>query len=216
MTSINKRVWDYIDSRIEIKKPMLDGLINTSALARKIARKERLGKNVDAIISAIRRYENNAEKSAQYEDFYDLIKKSKITTKTKLASVLIKRNDETERLVGTLYSKVKMKRSSELKILEVTNHIKIITDNELLDEIKNIFPERYVEYKQKNLGELLISYGSDITKIPGVFATLSNELAMNGISIIDSMICQWEHFIIVKEDDVEKAFSVVFNLTKSA
>jgi predicted regulator of amino acid metabolism with ACT domain len=213
MTSINKRVWDYIDRSTEIKKVMQAGLINTSALAREIARKEGLASNIDAIISAIRRYENESEKTKQYKTFYELLKKSKI--KTKLASILIKRNDYTQEQVGKLYSRIKLKRNSTLKILEVTNHIKINMDDELLEEIKSAFPEEDIEYVQKNLGELLINYSDDITKIPGVFAALANELAMNGISVIDSMICHWEHSVMVKEEDLEKAFSVVFNLTKS-
>jgi hypothetical protein len=215
MTSINKRVWDYIDRSTEIKKVMRAGLINTSALAREIAMKEGLASNIDAIISAIRRYENESEKTKQYKTFYELLKKSKITTKTKLASILIKRNDYTQEQVGKLYSKVKLKRNSTLKILEVTNHIKINTDEEFFEEIKGFFPEEDIEYAQKNLGELLINYRDDITRIPGVFATLANELAMNGISVIDSMICHWEHSVMVKEEDLERAFSVVFNLTKS-
>jgi len=213
MTNINKRVWDYIDSRIEIRKAMMRGLINTSALAREIAAKENIPESKDAIISAIRRYESK-DKEAHYKSIYDLLKKSKISTKTRLASILLKRNDETQRLARTIYSRVKLNRSSTLKILEVTNHIKINMDEELLGEIKSIFSEGDIEYTQKSLGELVISYADDITKIPGVFATLSNELAMNGVSIIDSMICYREHFFMVREEDLERAFGVVLRLTK--
>lgn len=215
MTNINKRVWDYIDRSTEVKKVLQAGLINTSALAREIGRQEGLSRNIDAIISAIRRYEGAAEKSRQHKTFYDLLKKSKITTKTKLASILIRRNDYTQEQVAKLYSMVKLKRNSTLKILEVTNHIKINMDDELLEQIEAAFPEEDIEYVQKNLGELIINYSEDITRIPGVFATLANELAMNGISVIDSMICHWEHTVMLREEDLEKAFSVVFNLTKS-
>ncbi len=214
MKNINKKVWDYIDSNTEVRKSLARNLINTSALAREIAKAENLQGNIDAIISAIRRYENK-EKEVRYKSIYDLLEKSKITTKTKLGSILLKRNDETQRIVARLYSKVKLNRSSTLKILEVTNHIKIDMDEELLEEIKSMFSDSDIEYVQKNLGELVIAYSDDITKIPGVFAALSNELAMNGVSIIDSMICHREHFFMVNEEDLEKVFSVVLNLTKS-
>lgn len=214
MTNINKRVWDYIDARIEIRKAMARGLINASALAREIASREGMNESMDAIISAIRRYDSK-EKESHYKSIYDLLKKSKISSKTKLASILVRRNDETQKIARTLYSKVRLTRSSTLKILDVTNHIKINMDEELLPEIKSLFSDHDVEEVQKNLGEVVIAYADDITKIPGVFATLSNELAMNGISIIDSMICHREHFFVVRENDLEKAFGVVFSLTKS-
>jgi hypothetical protein len=93
--------------------------------------------------------------------------------------------------------------------------IKIITDNDLLSEIKGLFTSVEIEGVEKNLGEMTINYKEDITKIPGVFAAMSNELAMNDISIIDSMICHWEHIVITNERDLEKAFSVVHNLTRT-
>ncbi|MEK6846155.1 MAG: hypothetical protein AABY26_05315, partial [Nanoarchaeota archaeon] len=66
---------------------------------------------------------------------------------------------------------------------------------------------------EKGLGELTIIYGIDITKTPGVFALIANELAASNISIIDSMICHSEHLIILKEGDLQKGFNVVFGLT---
>jgi hypothetical protein len=214
MTNINKLTWDYIENSIEIKKTLLSGLINISALARQIAKENHLEKNIDAIISAIRRYEGKAEVKKRYTKLYELLKKAKISTKTKLASILVKRNDETEKKVGSIYSKINLRRESTIRIFEVTNYIKIIMDEEFFDEIKKIFIAKEIEAVEKNLGELTINYMDDITKIPGVFATLANEMSLNGVSIIDSMICHWEHIIVVKEDDLEKAFSVVLHLTK--
>ncbi len=215
MTNINSKVWRYIDNRIEVKKTLFDGLVNISALARKIAHEEKLEGNIDAIISAIRRYETKTEKKEEHARFSRLIKKAKLSTKTKLSSVLVRRNDETERKVSTIYSKLKMKRDSTLRIFEVINYIKIIVDENLVENVAGMFSGSDVEKIEKNLGELTIDYSDDITRISGVFARISNELAVNEISIIDSMICQWEHLIIVRENDLEKAFTVIFSLTKN-
>ncbi len=214
MTNINKVTWEYIDNRTEIKKTLLSGLINISALARQIAKEKNLLSNIDAIISAIRRYESKIDKKEYYTKLYSLLKKAKISTKTKLASILIKRNDQTGKKASTIYSKVAMHRDSTLRIFEVTNYIKIIMDDQYFKEIKSFFSANEIENEEKNLGELTINYRDDITRIPGLFATLSNEMAMNDISLIDSMICHWEHIIIVQEENIEKAFKVILNLTK--
>ena len=103
MTNINKQVWDYIDNRIEIKKTLLNGLINTSALARKIAKEKKLEQNIDAIISAIRRYETQPEKREQYINFYKVLKRAKISSKTKLSSILIRRNDSSENKLASIF-----------------------------------------------------------------------------------------------------------------
>ena len=215
MTNIAKTVWKYIDNRIEIQKALLEGLINTSSLARKIVEDEHLEKNIDAVLSAIRRYEFKIEKKDQFLKLNQLLKKAKISTKTKLSSILIKRNDETENKVGLIYSKIDLKRETTLRIFEVTNYIKIIMDDELYNPIKALFNDKHIENIEKNLGELTINYRDNITKIPGVFARIANEMGINELSIVDSIICHWEHIIIVKEEDLEKAFSIVINLTKN-
>jgi len=215
MVGINTRVWEIIERDIAVKKLLLDGLINVSALARKISKEENMGRNIDAVISAIRRYEGRFDKKAKSKNVYHLLKKAKIATKTKLTSVLIKRSDRTEKKMGRIYSELDLGRGSVLRIFEVSNYIKIITDEELLSGLKKIFPSGEIQDLDTRIGEITINYTEDITKIPGVFAGLSNELALNDISIIDSMICQREHIIIVREADLEKAFNVIFSLTSS-
>lgn len=214
MTNIQRLVWDYIDNRIEIQKTLLANLLNISSLARTIAKEYQLQDNIDAIISAIRRYEAKETKKEYYSKLNKLLKKAKILTKTKLASLLIKRNDNTELKISDIYKKVELNRDSTLRIFEVTNYIKIIIDDEKLTDVKRIFNKTDIHKVETNLGELTINYRDDITKIPGVFGRIANEMAMNNISIIDSMICQWEHIIIVEEKYLEKAFSVVLNITK--
>jgi len=144
MTNVNNLVWDYINNKIEVQKMLLEGLINSSALARKIAKEHNLKQNMDAIISAIRRYDCKVEKR-KYVKFHDLLKKAKISTKTKLASLLIKRNDQTEAKVASIYSKIVLKRESTLRIFEVTNYIKIIIDDDFFENIKKLFSETEIE-----------------------------------------------------------------------
>ena len=78
-----------------------------------------------------------------------------------------------------------------------------------------LFNPKEIETTEKNLSEIAINYRDDITKIPGLFATIANELALNEVSIIDSMICHWEHIIVAKEKDLEGALKVILNLIKS-
>ncbi len=214
MTNINKLTWDYIDHHIEIKKLLIEELVNASALARKIAKEQHLEHNIDAIISAIRRYEGKKEIKKEFYTLYELVRRAKISTKTKLVSLLIRRTDDTEKKVASMYSKISFRRDVTLRTFEITNHIKIVVDAEYLNSIKSLFLPKEIEHLEKDLGELAINYADDITKIPGLFVLLCNELALHDISIIDSMICHWEHLLIFKEEDLEKAFQVIFQLTK--
>jgi len=213
MTNINNEVWRIIENDAAIKKNLLNNLINISALARKIAKEHSLENNLDAIISAIRRFETNKEKKQTNLNIYSLLKKSKLSTRTKLASVLFKKNSEIRKKLVSLYSKIDFEANETLRIFEVSKFIKIIIDEKNLLLINKIFIKKDIVEITKHLAELSIDYNIDITKTPGIFATLSNELSMNNISIVDSMICYSEHIIIVNEKQIKKAFNVVFDLS---
>ena len=213
MTNINNEVWRIIENDAAIKKNLLNNLINISALARKIAKEHSLENNLDAIISAIRRFETNKENKQTNLNIYSLLKKSKLSTRTKLASVLFKKNSEIRKKLVSLYSKIDFEANETLRIFEVSKYIKIIVDEKNLLLINKIFIKKDIVEITKHLAELSIDYNIDITKTPGIFATLSNELSMNNISIVDSMICYSEHIIIVNEKQIKKAFNVVFDLS---
>lgn len=214
MTNIIQAVNDYIDSRIEIKKSMFEGLINVSALARKIAKINKLEKNIDAVISAIRRYDVSGEKVRLYHLVYEVLKKAKISTKTKLVSLLIIRNDETEHKLASIHNKIHLNRDTTMRSIELTNYIKIIADSDLINSVKKEFYSKEIIKIEEDLGEINISLTKDASNIPGVYAALSNELAINNISIVYSMNSHWEQIIVVKEKDLQKAFSVIYELTK--
>lgn len=212
--NINKEVWRYIDNNVAVKKNLYEGIINSRALAKKMLNDLNLSCSINAVISAIRRYEHKTEEKDHIKDVYRLLQKTRLSSKTKLASVLFKKNETVRKKLRDLLAKIDFEGGDLLRIFEVTKYIKIIVDEKTLEDINSIFNKNEIVSIEKNIGELNITYDADITKTPGVFALLSNELAMNNISIVDSMICHSEHIVIVKEKDIERAFSVVFGLTK--
>jgi len=213
MKNINKEVWRYIDNNITIKKNLYDGIVNTRALAKKIIKDLHLSCSLNAVISGIRRYEVKIESQEKLTEKYKLLTKAKLSTKTKLVSVLLRKNENIRKKLSQLYTSIDFHGGDILRIFEVSKYVKIIVDEKTLEYVKKIFSKTEIDSIERNIGELSIIYNVDITKIPGVFALLSNELAANSISIIDSMICHSEHIIIVKEKDIQRAFNVIFSLT---
>lgn len=212
MKNINEEVKRYLDNNLTIKKNLYDEIINIRALGKKIITDLHLTCSVNAVISAIRRYHVKIEEKDNLQEKYNLLTKAKLSTKTKLASILLKKNEEVRKKLSKLYSSLDFEGGDLLRIFEVSKFIKIIIDDKSLEQVKKIFTTREIVMKERNIGELSIIYNTDITGSPGVFALLSNELAANNISIVDSMICHSEHIIIVKEKDIQRAFNVLFGL----
>jgi len=212
--NINQLVWSIIDSDIVIQKAMFEGLINTSALARKIAKEHTLTDNIDAIISAIRRYDIKGIKKKSNDKIRSLLKNATLSTRTKLASLLLQKKDETRQKITLLYSSIDHAGGEIIRIFEVAKYIKIIIDEKNLANAKKLFSHETIVEINTKLSELSIDYNEDITKIPGLFATIANELSINDISIVDSMICHREHILITNENDLQKTFNIVFMLLK--
>ena len=130
----------------------------------------------------------------------------------KLCALLIRKNRDTRKQLFGLVANIDYEGGDVLRIFEVTKYFKVISDQKLLPMLKKVFKEADIIQIDMKLSELTVMYESDITKIPGLFAMLSNELGANDVSIVDSMICHDEHIIIISEKDTKRAFDVVFDL----
>ena len=212
MKNINKEVWRYLDNHLTIKKNLADGLINGRALAKKISADLHTNCSLNSIITAIRRYHIDLQEKEHLPKVYALMKEAKVLVRTKLATLLLKKNESIRKKLAELYQKIDFEGGDTFRIFEVNKYIKIILDEKLLEEAVKVFQKIDIVDSEKHLGELTIIYGTDITKTPGVFAFLSNELAANNVSIVDSTICHSEHLVILRENDLQKGFTVVAGL----
>ena len=212
MKNINKEVWRYLDNHLTIKKNLADGLINGRALAKKISADLHANCSLNSIITAIRRYHIDLQEKEHLPKVYALMKEAKVLVRTKLAAILLKKNESIRKKLADLYQKIDFEGGDTFRIFEVNKYIKIILDEKLLEEAVKVFQKSDIVDSEKHLGELTIIYGTDITKTPGVFAFLSNELASNNVSIVDSTICHSEHLVILREHDLQKGFTVVAGL----
>lgn len=212
MTNINKLVHDYIDNDISIKKLLSANLVNISSLARKIATEHNLMNNIDAVISAIRRYDKEKVKITRQTEIYELLKQTRMSTRNRLSSILIEKHQTIRDDVKKAYSEINFSAGETLKIFELESFVKLIVDEKNHDKIIKLFNSRYVSHTTKNICEITLSYPKKIIKTPGVFALISQELANNEISIVDSMICHFEHLIILDVKDYKKAFDVINKL----
>ena len=211
MKNIQKEVTGYIDNNITVRRGLKEGIVNIRALARKINSEGKLG-SIDSIISAIRRYEDRFESKNHGNAISKLLQRAKLSSKTRLASILLRNSPSTRNRLAQIFQLIDFEAGDTLRIFEVTKYIKLITDDKYVPQIKKIFTQNEVILSEKDIGELAISYDEDITKTPGLFAAVSNEMALNDISIVDSMICYNEHIVIVNEADIRRTFDVIYSL----
>jgi hypothetical protein len=214
MTNIQQTVTNFLEQDVSIRRGLTRGILNTRALARYIHQNLHLTCTLDAVISAIRRYESEPEKKADIKKRYKLIADAKVSSRTRMVSYLLKKTVNTREAIINLYKKLDFSKGEVLRILEVNQFIKIIIDEANNGFIKDLFDKKHIISQERNLGEISIIYDQKVIVTPGVFAALSSELALSGVSIVDGVICGNEHIFIINEDDLMRALQAMHRISK--
>jgi len=214
MTNIVKTVWKILDNSPCILRDMKRGIINTRALASYLIKEKKIDASLDAVIGAIRRYKLN-----HYNDIFqfahEIIGKTiNISTKSKLAEISLVKDAEIQRMLPQLFEIIQYTRGDVLRIAQANASITILVDEKNLEKITELFPKEKIISVTKNLAEINMYINPKMVLTPGIIAIASNELAINGINIVEAMTCPPEMLWFIKEEDVLKAYHVLYQLCK--
>ena len=213
--NIREFVWKIIDTDISLKKCLLRDVINVRSLAKNILSAQKIDASLDAVISAIRRYDKSQENKEGTYSVYDVLKQARISTRTNMSSLLLKRTDEVKTKLGRPDKLIDFQGHETIRVLEGSQALTLIFDRKNFEKIKSLFTKAVILEENKNIGMIELTYQKILKKTPGVFLILYNELAENGISIIDSLMSSTEHILLLEEEKLLKAFELIYNLCKS-
>jgi len=214
IANIRAFVWKVIDTDISLKRDIARDLVNVRKLANYIIKMQKLDASLDSVISAIRRYKFSAIKNEEWLSAYEMLKQAKLSIRTQMVSLELKRTDDVKTQLGRPDKLVEYQEHDTVRVLEGSNTVTLIFDKKNSDKIINHFAKKNILSMVKNVGMLELSYPNELEKTPGVFFIIANELAQNEISIIDALISSSEHIIVIYEKDVVKAFDLIYGLIK--
>jgi len=201
MTNIVHEVWKILDNSPSIRRNMSRGLINSSALARYLIKEKKVDAALDAIISAIRRYELDQHDEIFTEAYKLLGQTINISTKSNLAEIALIKDDEVQRILPKLFSIIQYVRGDVLRVMQSNESIRLLIDEKNMENVIALFPKEKIITKEKNLAEINIYIHPQMQSTPGILAMIANELAINTINIIEVMTCPPEMLFFVKKED---------------
>lgn len=211
MNNITEQVWKILDNSPCLRRDLSRGLINSRALGKYLIKERKIDATIDAVLSALRRY--------KIEKFTDLFHKSSkilrqatISTKSKLANVALIKDAEVQNLLPKLFSIIYYNRGDVLRIIQADESMKILVDEKNLEKIQKLFPEKKIIKIDKNLGEINMHLHPEAVNTPGIASIITNELAFNGINIMEIISCVPEMLFFVDEKDILSAHQVLYRL----
>ena len=117
MTKTSQQVWSILRDDISIQRNLQKGLINIRALAKYLIKNYYLNTSIDAIISAIRRYNFEIE-DEKNKNITKSLAGSSVSTVTNLSCISLKESESIKQYLNNLYSITDVKENETLRIID--------------------------------------------------------------------------------------------------
>lgn len=210
--NISIAVQKFLDSDFIIRKCLFRNILSLRALSRHIIKELELKEsNMDAVISAIRRYKRT-EKAESSDKIRKIFSKIKVTTRSNIVDIRVQKNKANMENISKLNSAIDIEKGEIMRIIQAEQSITIIIDDKNLDKFNNIFSKRDIISLDRNLVEVNLQFTEEAQNVKGIVALVTSSLNAEGINVVEIMSSAPELLIIVKKEDLLKVLGVVDNL----
>ena len=212
MTNIAEQVKVFLDNDFIIRKCLFRNIISFRALSRFIIKTLDLEeKNLDAIMSAIRRYKKE-EKIKSDIELKKLFSKISVKTRSSVVDICVKKSKKVLEQLNKINSIVDIEKGEVIRIIQAEESIRVILDEKNLDKFFNYFSKSDFTSVEKNLNEINLHFTFEASKTKGVISLISSSLNAEDINIVEIISCAPELLIFIRKEDLLKALNVINNL----
>ncbi|MCS7116443.1 MAG: hypothetical protein NZ896_03125 [Nitrososphaerales archaeon] len=213
--SISNAVREIIDADLSFQDALHRGYANISAIARIIKPRveEIVGRkvNVESIITSLKRLK--IEYKQTNPSIRSVIARSTINVRTDVVKISV---EKTKRTLEVVRSVLASYQEEFLQVSESISAITLIFDQKLLDKVKSAFKSEDILEEASNLAAIIVHSPKDIIKTPGCAIAFYNQVSRRRINIEDTVSCYTDTIIVVKMDDVSKAFTALTELISAS
>jgi len=220
MFTIPNAVEEVIKRKAFLEGALVEGLINLSALARKLKPEieKKIGKEVNdsAVIMALNRFVPRLELMSQMK-FKKVVENiGDIIVRSDLADYAFTNS-------STLYEKQAelLRRVSSMKdvfctfsqgIYETT----LVVSSVITPLVDEIFVDEHQISKSDNLSSVTVKLPTENTLCPGVYYYIFKELAWDNINIAEVISTTNEFTVVIGDADIHRAFMILMEAKRSA
>ena len=216
MKTISSIVEEYIKTKPFLSSALSQGIINLTSLSRLIKPEieHQLGKEVKngAIVMALKRLSSELEFRVTHRVLKFVRNIGEITVRSSL-------NDYTFKVSETLLKNQAM-FMSEIESLNTVfytssrgvNESNIVVSSEVAELVAKFFKNEILLEKQENLSSITVKLPKDNVNVPGIYYFIFQRLSWEGVNIYEVISTTNEFTILVNDEQVDKAFTVIKNL----
>jgi len=216
MITISESVSDIVRRKPFLEEALASGLINLSSLAREIHNEvcQRLDKDVKhgAIVMALKRLKPtiNFQINLRIKKVVELM--GDITVRSNLADYTYRNSTELTSCQTKLLDIISNRKEIFYAFSQGIYETTLVLSDVIGEEIDEIFKDEYLTYKFSNLSSITIKLPEENAQVFGVYYHILKKLAYEGINILEIISTTHEFTVIVNDEDVDAAFSVLKRL----
>jgi len=199
MASINQEINNLLNQYLSIQKCLKRSIVNTRALAKFLVNEHDLKYPLDAVISAIRRYDLEKVSLLGFIEINKLFSTMVVTTKDNVAMIVL-RDKVFKDVCDDFLNRKTLKEN--LRIVKSKEVLSLVVKQKDLDAKLALFKPNEILNVHKNLSEIRIEFAKDITQVKGIVARISAELAMRNVNIEGVIYGVKDLLLYVKEGNL--------------
>jgi aspartokinase len=113
-----------------------------------------------------------------------------------------------------LLNKTATKKESFCTFSQGVNESTIIISNDLHDELRTLMSGENCIMQTKGLSSITLKLPKENTQISGIYYYILKKLAWENINIMEIISTTHEFTLIVKDEDIDRAFSIMMRIKK--
>jgi aspartokinase len=213
--SITNAAKEVVNNDLSFQDSLQRDYCNISALARIIKPKIdlMLGKNtsLESIVTALKRSRRDYE--VPEKPIAVILAGSTVSVKTDVAKVSAAK---TKKTVEKVAKSLTQNADNYISVAESMMSITLVFDDVLLEDIKAMFAHDDILEIEDDLAAIIVHSPEEIIKTPGCAIAFYNQLARRHINIEDTVSCYTDTIMLVRMDQVGKAFNALTDLISSS
>jgi hypothetical protein len=218
MNSIGKITEDLINRSPFLREAMTDDLINVSALARKLKAEieDLVGKEVNegAIVMAIKRMTPGLYHRLNIKITNVMGEIGDFLVRSNLEDFTFENSDAFKAKQTELIEEINKDNDTFFTLCKGVTETTFIVSSQHSETVSRLFKNAKLKSHTKDLASVTVKLPSINTEIYGIYYYILKHLAWEGINIIEIVSTSNEFTVVVKQDDVDKAFKILMQLKR--
>jgi len=202
-----------------LEEALAEGIINLSSLSRQIKPEidEITGKDVQigAIVMALKRLSPKFDPNLKIKVKKVINKLGDITVRSKITYYTFNNSETIVEKQANLLKKLQGKKDIFFAFSQGVYETTIILSDSEHEGFDDIFKDETLIQKTQGLSSLTIKLPSENADVSGIYYFILKKIAWEGINILDIISTMHEFTIIVDDDSIDRAFTILKNLNKA-